>query len=218
MKITGLRQWLSLSAISLCCASAALADIVPISIANTGANLAVWNGQVDPNYVIVSSPLADTNAYVVPTGPGYPIPPWAPDTTTSAWIGPAVQDNVLTPIGTYDYQVHFNLISGSDPVTLSGNWLVDDTGTAIEVNGVTVVQGSLPVWNTSTPFDLSSATNFATGDNTVDFIVYNTGGPTGLNVQFTSATESTPEPGTFGLLLSASGLLILGLRKKAIRA
>jgi hypothetical protein len=55
-------------------------------------------------------------------------------------------------------------------------------------------------------------------DETLTFEGLTVGGDHTSFVDTVSGTAATPEPGTFGMLLSASGLLILGLRKKAGRA
>ena len=82
------------------------------------------------------------------------------------------------------------------------------------INGVDTGKGtpSAPTFGFGalTPFTISSG--FVAGVNTLDFIVPNVGGPSGLQVQISGTATAVPEPSGFqsalagGLIVSAAGL------------
>jgi hypothetical protein len=164
----------------------------------------------DPNYVLTSVPAGSTTDLMVLTSAGgFPIGPWLGDDAISAWIGPNNDSEADGPVGLYDYQTTFNL-AGVDPSTVSlvGQWATDNEGVDILINGVSTgnTAGGFTSWYS---FDISSG--FVSGVNTLDFIVNNDGGPTGLRVEL-SGTADTPEPAPS--LMLAIGLVGLGVLKR----
>jgi hypothetical protein len=153
-------------------------------------------------------------------GGGFPIPPWLPDSTISAWIGPLTTDAV-GPAGDYIYRITFDL-SGLIPGTalLGGRWSTDNGGTNILLNGVSEVppNAASPDFTAWTPFSINSG--FRPNVNTLDFVVNNQGGPTGLRVEFTTATadpisqQGVPEPAS--LFLLGAGLVAFGMFRRRL--
>jgi len=149
----------------------------------------------DPHYQLLSVPGGTSSIRVRTAAGGYPIPPYIDDNLISAWIVPDNDAQGDGPVGQYVYRIAFYL-TGFDlsTVTIAGKWCTDNDGVRIELNGVDT--GTPPT--SFTQFELGFApfgitTGFQPGKNTLDFIVNNGDGPTGLRVEMTStATASSP--------------------------
>jgi hypothetical protein len=167
------------------------------------------------HYVLVP-PSVDLAALRVATSAnGFPIGPWFGDDAFSAWIGPATDAALDDATGNYDYRLTFSL-SGFIPssASISGLWAQDNTGVDILINGVSTGQ-TAGGFSAFTPFAISSG--FVAGTNTIDFIINNGGGPTGLRVEMTgTATAVTsggaPEPAS--LVLIGAGLAAFALYRR----
>lgn len=180
-----------------------VAYAVPITnLFNTGVNASgtpLANNAAELHYTLISVPSGSTSVRVATSANGFPIPPWLGDNALSAWIGPTGAADLTGPVGNYDYRTTFQLSAlEAAGATIDGQWSVDNTGTSIMLNGVSVA-------NTAVDFKafytLSVHSGFVAGNNTLDFIVNNSGGPTGLRTQLVGAI-AIDEPVSVVLLVT----------------
>jgi hypothetical protein len=166
------------------------------------------------------------------TTPGVAANPWVASATSSGtplsqWISFQAQvDSDPNTTTEYDYTETFNL-SGfvGSTLELIGSFAVDNTILGLLINGNVVTgtnSGNYGTSGSKTVFDITNAScnpncGLTNGTNTITFRTENIGvgnvpNPTGLLVEFTSATaglNGVPEPATlFGVGL---GLSVLGL-------
>lgn len=150
-------------------------------------------------------------AVVATAAGGFPIPPWLGNTLDSAWLTPAA--NTEGPEGDYFYEVSFNLAGlASTTAGIFGRWSVDNGGTDILLNGVSTGNVNNNGFGAWTSFSISPAEGdvFLPGVNTLRFAAFNGpgAGPTGVRVEFLSATAAVPEPSTALLALAGLGVLL----------
>ena len=191
------------------------AQAAPINIFNTGVDAngdVVTGGTVgDEHYTLISDPNGTITGIKTATAisEGYPIGPWLGDNSLSSWIGPNT-DDLVGPGGLFTYQTTFDL-SGLDHTTASilGRWATDDQGIDILING-TATGNTSASFGVFTDFTINSG--FIAGVNTLDFVVTNGHGPTGLRVEITNANAvAVDEP--YALALLGLGLLGLGINR-----
>lgn len=182
------------------------AKAIPIPLFNTGtdATNTAWGAANVPDihYSYTLSPLPAVPVTIDATG--YPINggPWVANNANSRWIGP--DQSSYGPAGNYTYATQFTLPANTNlaTVNVSGLWATDDPGLDIEINTLSTGQVSAG-FASLVPFSITSG--FQIGLNTIEFLVQNAGGPTGLRVDKIRGDYSLiPEPGT--LALAAAGL------------
>ena len=187
------------------------AQAASILLYNTGVDdfgTPLANGASEIHYSLVSAPVGFTTAVRTATSAnGFPIGPWLGDDSTSDWIAPNTDSSLDGPIGAYDYQVSFSL-AGLDPSTaaVSGDWSSDNEGYDILLNGHSTGQMTTGQFAAFTPFTILSG--FQSGINTLDFLIYNDGGPTGVRVEMSGTAGiagAIPEPATWALMLVGFG-------------
>jgi hypothetical protein len=192
------------------------------SINNTGAGITPTNP--DPNWTVTTNPTpGSTNAFVTDTS-GYPFGPWIADTAIYGWDSPQpsyTDGETDSPNTNYYYTTTFDL-TGLDPTSasLQFQFAVDDALVAVILNGNTL--GGFPAGVLDT-LSVTQTINsdFVSGVNTITFETFNgpaaSTNPTGLLVDFTSATaNSAPEPSAF--LLIGAGLGGLGLIRRRMHS
>jgi hypothetical protein len=161
----------------------------------------------DGNYTVITSPLGLFTP-VATDDTNYPFPAWvANNPGISRWIGTS-QISSDGPFGNYTYRTSFVLPVNTNlsSVSISGQWAADNLGLDILVNGNSSGNAS-GGFSFLTPFSLTSG--FQVGVNSIDFIVQNQGGPTGLRVDKITGNYLVPEPGTCLLgMISLGGLLM----------
>ena len=199
--------------------TAAQADV--IALHNTGVlanGAAQANNNAELFYSLVSAPVGATLALrTANSANGFPIGPWIGTNTTSSWIGPNSNSVLDGPTGAYDYRTTFDLTGLlASSALISGRWATDDQDYSdILINGVSTNQTSSGFKNWS---NFNIGTGFVAGVNTLDFIVINGGGPTGLRVEMTgsanASTGAVPEPSTWALLIGGFGLTGVALRRR----
>ena len=178
---------------------------------NTGVDTTqtvLTNGAAETHYALVSTPDGSTPGVRVATSAnGFPIPPWLDDDSISAWIGPNTDSSLDGASGQYDYQTTFDLTGfNANTAALNGQWAADDSGDDILINGVSTAQPGGGGFGGFTNFSITGG--FVSGLNTIDFLVTNASGPTGLRVEG-ALTADVPEPMSLAILgvgLAGAGL------------
>jgi hypothetical protein len=216
-----------LSMLALVSATFAMAaSPVPVYSTGVGANgLTLAGGATDPHYSLIASPGAfpatvytvlDSSAIFFAGG-------WLTNDPTgqagSKWItplGPTTPGDAgfQASTGNYTYRTTFDLAAFKPgTASLSVQWATDNLGVNVLLNGVSLNQ-TAGGWLGFSTFIISSG--FNPGQNTLDFVVLNTGGPTGLRVllngtadPFPPASTSVPAAGTLSLVMTALGILLL---------
>lgn len=200
----------------------ARSEFIP-TLFNTGltdARTLLAEGSVDPHYQLVSSPDAlfpGPSAFVV-LSTGHPIAnDWFANGPDSQWIAPQANQDENNgggnEPGSYTYRTTFDL-TGFDLSRLSivGRWSMDNSGTDILINGVSTGI-SYPADNGYQAFhDFKIGSGFISGINTLDFVIVNAGGPTGLRVEMIG---TIPEPGSLTLaVIGGAGIIVMCWRRK----
>jgi len=155
---------------------------------DSSGNVLPHNTVGDPHYTLISVPGGPTQTRIITSAGGFPIGPWLGDNSVSRWIGPNSDDDLDGPVGDYIYRTTFDLTGFNlSTVVINGQYATDNSG-FIRLNG-NVVGPSSPFvgYDHWTSFSLNSG--FTSGINTLDFVVNNGGGPTGLRVEMTGTGD-----------------------------
>lgn len=204
------------------------------SQAITISNLVVYNtgvdnsgnplpgGAIDPHYTLIQSPdVAFDGPEAFVTNGGFPIGPWAANTSVSKWISPRADAGNNNATGQYTYRTTLDL-TGFDASTavIVGRWMSDNNGLDILVNGngtghTTLFESFRLGYANFTLDDY-----FVAGMNTIDFVIMNGTAalnPTGLRVEMTGTAMPVPEPGTWAMVALGLGLVGLGTSRRQSR-
>ncbi|MBD2485309.1 hypothetical protein [Planktothrix sp. FACHB-1365] len=150
----------------------------------------------DPHYQLESFPVGTVTPAV--TSPDNSLANnWVANTATSRWIGPN-RPSAQGPVGEYIYKTTFTLPIFSEALIV-GELSADDNVTDILINGVSAGNPTpLGSWTTVSQFTIS--TGFVVGENTIEFKVNNSNGPTGLRIHSITGTY-TPALSTVGKIV-----------------
>jgi len=147
----------------------------------------------DLHWTLFSSPYSSSVVPAIVGLEGFEFP----DQANSQWIGAGGNLFDGYSIGYYRYRTTFDL-TGLDPATasLSGVYSADDS-VDILINGISTSGGCGGFcWLGGHSFTITSG--FVSGVNTIEFNVFNTGGPTGLQVAISgTATPAFVAPEAF---------------------
>jgi hypothetical protein len=197
-------------------ASDARADL--ITLFNTGVTTdnttLAAAGTADLHYTLISEP-AGTMGTTATIGNPTSLPSgWTASTSTSQWISPTTNLGTIQPTGTFDYRTTFSLgPEYANTAIITGKVAAHDDVTIL-LNGNTT---GITFTNASSLLNSFTITSgFKGGTNTLDFVVDNRGGATGLQTQLSGTVDIAPEPSTFAVMLGCGlGMIVYGrLRRR----
>jgi hypothetical protein len=173
------------------------------------------DGAPDPHWTEtpIGGPPAWTGTFAATSAGGYPIDSthWLGDDTVSDWIGNGASEQDAAT-GEFVYQETFTLTGDVSDFSLSGQFAADDVLDNILVNNnsTDIGGGGFQAW---TPFDIGPGV-WEDGTNTIDFIVKNDGGPSGLRVEFNQPVAA-PDGPIGSLLVAAVFGAMLAVRRRS---
>lgn len=176
---------------------------------SSGATLA--NGAADDNYVILGPPGSDVGPAlaVVVNDNAFPIPPWVGSSDRSKWIAGQADSNA--PAGLFTFKIKVTIPPGYDSTQarIIGSWATDDSGHDVIINQTPTGVGNPVGFGVLSAFppDFGSGL-FVEGDNEVQFVVANGGGPTGLRVEAVVGFEE-PQPDNLSTAYDIRGVGIV---------
>ena len=200
----------------LCAMAAAL--VVPAMAGVTG----LYNTGVDDNGIPLAADVADPHYTLIsPEGlTAYAITKhnaWVSPGSDAMWIGPTAS-SVTDAEGWYVYRLTFDIAVDPANVIINGKWATDNSG-EIWLNGTETGVTRLGERGFEDLSDFTLLEGFASGENTLEFKVYNypgtSGNPTGLLVTDLSVTI-VPAPGA--ILLAGIGTSVVGLLRRRRRS
>jgi len=206
--------------VTMACVAIAIAAATP----STAANIALSNTGVNNSGQVLASGASDTHyslyyydggtnlpsPQVATSANGYPIAPsgpWLGDNSTSAWIGPVGDSALDGDYGWYVYHTTFNVTAAPSSASITGRFSADDFAYLALNDSFSWYANDFYNF-----YDFSLNSGFVQGENTLDFWVYNYGGPTGLRVEMTGS--QAPEPASWALMLGGFGAIGGALRSR----
>nr|WP_315393353.1 PEP-CTERM sorting domain-containing protein [uncultured Duganella sp.] len=214
-----MKQTIIAAALAISALSTAQAATIH-GLANTGVGA---GGALDSHYKLTAITSDTTLAGAVPVityDNQWPISPWMANNDVSKWITPTAnqaQTFDASANGSYTYSLTFDLTGYKAGTAAFSGRVAADNSVVVMLNNQVIANGSgFTDWS-----GFASHGGFVAGVNTLDFVVSNwaqhDGNPTGLRVEFGSATVApVPEPETYAMLLG--GLALVGAvarRRKA---
>lgn len=213
---TSLLLALALAVAPLSVSAATITDLYNTGVNNSGTVLS--DSTVDSHYTITSAPSGAQSSTKTPAG--YPFGYWLANDSDSAWIGLNTYQS-QGAVGNYTFHTTFTLAANAilSSASISGLWGTDDYGLNIYINGVSTGY-TTSGFSSLGSFAINSG--FVTGTNTLDFVVYNTGGPIGLRVDnlvgsYQTSSASVPDGGLTVLLLGSAFTGLVALRRKSAK-
>jgi hypothetical protein len=183
---------------------------------NTGVDASgtPMSSGVDPHYMVVSGPGGAATALVGNLTPGY----WIGNDTLSQWTYSSASD--YDP-GYFDFQTTFSLgLGSSSTASISGQFATDNSLVNAFLNGKSLGISQLSdfyftEWH---PFSIGSGSGFIDGLNTLDFVIFNDQGPSGLRVEMTgdTGTQSVPDTASTVAMLGSAFLGLAALRRRFV--
>lgn len=169
----------------------------------------------DPHYTLIGTPGGTNVIRIITSDSGFPIPPYIGDNTSSRWIGPNNNPDLDGPVGDYTYRTTFDLTGfNAATASISGGWSSDNNGVRVLLNGANTFTPGTDFEQFRigfAPFAINSG--FVAGLNTLDFVVYNGGGPTALRVEMTGKAQ-VPDGGATLMMLGLAFAGLSALRRK----
>jgi autotransporter-associated beta strand protein len=167
-------------------------NLIP-ELFNTGLNdsrAPLLGGSADPHWQLVSS--ADPSFPGPQTVVDSALPgAWLANSGASQWLSPADGANTLG--GLYTYRTYF-IMDSADPANaqITGNWMADNQGVDVVINGTSLGITNAGVLNTFATFTITNG--FISGSNTLDLIISNAPGtgpnPSGLRAELRGVATS----------------------------
>ena len=161
---------------------------------NTGQNdlrQVLTDGEADEHYSLISSADAEYPGpdAMISLSTGWPMDRWVPNNPDSKWIAPRTDAKFYNAAGVYVYRTTFDLSQFKHKTALiRGLWSTDNNGVDILINGkstgyITPVEAYYGMF----PFEITGG--FTEGINTIEFVVYNLNGPSGLRVELNGQAD-----------------------------
>ncbi len=155
---------------------------------NTGQNdqrQVLTDGETDEHYSLISSADAEFPGpdAMISLSSGWPMDRWVPNNSVSKWIAPRTDAKNYNAAGIYIYRTTFDLSHFKhNTAVIRGLWSSDNNGVDILINGkstgyITPIEAYYGMF----PFEITGG--FTEGINTLEFVVYNINGPSGLRVE-----------------------------------